>query len=57
MQERRMENSPPTRTAHTAYVKTQEEELIALNIYLGKRYPTLGTCPTSNFILVKCRLH
>jgi len=37
-------------------VKTQEEELIALNIYLGKKYLTLGMYPTSNFISVKCML-
>jgi len=52
-----MASSPPTGTAHTAYVKTQEEELIAWNIYLGKKYPTLGMCPTSNSNLVKCILY
>jgi len=51
-----MANSPPIGTAHTAYVKTQEEELITLNIYPGKKYLTLGIYPTSNFISVKCTL-
>jgi len=43
-------------TVHTAYVKTQGEEPIALNICLGKRYLTLGMYPTSNSISVKCML-
>jgi len=48
-----MASSPPTRTTHTAYVKTREEEHIAWSIYLGKKYPTLGMCPISSFTLVK----
>jgi len=41
-----MANSPPIGTAHTAYVKTQKEELIAWNTYLEKRSPIPGMCPT-----------
>jgi len=46
----------PIGTAHTAYAKTQEEELIAWNTYLGKRFPTLGMYRTSNSTLAKCIL-
>jgi len=52
-----MANSPPTGMAHTAYVKTLEEALIAWNTYLEKRSPILGMCPTSNSTLVKCILY
>jgi len=52
-----MASSPPIGTAHTAYMKTQEEELIAWNTYLGKRFPTLGMYHTSNSISIKYMLH
>jgi len=54
VQERRMASSPPIGTAHTAYVRTQEEEEhIAWSIYLGRKYPIRGMCPTLSFTSVK----
>jgi len=48
-----MVSSSPIGTTHTAYVKTHEEEHIAWSIYLGKKYPIRGMCPTLSFTLVK----
>jgi len=38
-------------------LKTHEEELIAWNTYLEKRFPIPEMCPTSNSTLVKCILY
>jgi len=48
-----MASSPPIGMAHTAYVKTREEEHIVWSIYMGRKYLIRGMCPISSFILVK----
>ena len=53
-QQRKKEGcSLPIGTVRTAYVKMQEEEHIAWSIYLGKKYPIRGICPTLSFTSVK----